>query len=118
MTRPTKRILYWLCFALFCLALTSSASSQQRTSRVALVIGNGAYVDLAAPLSTTIADARALADELRRGGFEIYLKLNVGKVDMRNAIAEFSTRITPGTIALFYFSGFGLQVDRENYLVP
>jgi uncharacterized caspase-like protein len=84
---------------------------------VALVIGNAAYPGATTPLSTTIADARMLAEELRRSGFELDLKLNVGKVDMRSAIDAFTRKIRNDMTVLFYFSGFGVQVDKQNYLI-
>src|SRR5271166_3018629 len=113
------RLLLWLCLALLSMILTSSAWSQQRAARVALVIGNAAYPAAATtPLSTTIADARALAEELRRSGFDVDLKLNLGKSDMQSAIDAFASKTGSGMSALFYFGGFGVQVDRQSYLIP
>jgi formylglycine-generating enzyme required for sulfatase activity len=112
------RRLLWMCLAVSSVILTSSAWSQQKTARIALVIGNAAYPAARIPLSTTIADARSLSDELRRSGFEVDLKTNVGKADMRNAIDGFTSRIGSGVDALFYFSGLGMQVDRQSYLMP
>lgn len=112
------RLLLWLCLALLSVTLTSSAWSQQRAARVALVIGNAAYPGAATPLSTTIADARILGEELRRSGFDVDLKMNVGKVDMQSAIDAFTSKVSSGMSALFYFSGFGVQVDRQSYLIP
>jgi formylglycine-generating enzyme required for sulfatase activity len=85
---------------------------------VALVIGNAAYPSATTPLSTTVADARTLAEELRRSGFDVDLKLNVGKVDMQSAIDAFTNKISSGMSVLFYFGGFGVQVDRQSYLIP
>ena len=112
------RLLLWVCLAALSVTLTSAAWSQQKPARIALVIGNAAYPGARTPLSTTIVDARSLADELRRSGFEVDLKINVGKADMRNAIDGFTGRIGPGVDALFYFSGYGMQVDRQSYLMP
>ena len=50
--------------------LVGGAQAQQRPGRVALVIGNAAYPDASIPLSTTIRDARTIAEELRRDEFE------------------------------------------------
>jgi uncharacterized caspase-like protein len=43
--------------------------------------------------------------------------LNVGKVDMRSAIDAFTRKIRNDMTVLFYFSGFGVQVDKQNYLI-
>jgi formylglycine-generating enzyme required for sulfatase activity len=112
------RLLLWLCLALLSVILTSSAWSQPRAARVALVIGNAAYSGATTPLSTTIADARTLAEELRRSGFDVDLKMNVGKVDMQSAIDAFTSKVSSGMTVLFYFSGYGVQVDRQSYLIP
>jgi formylglycine-generating enzyme required for sulfatase activity len=111
------RLLLWLCLALLSVILTSSAWSQ-KAARVALVIGNAAYPSATAPLSTTVADARAVAEELRQSGFTVDLKLNVGKKDMKAAIDDFTGKVSSGMSALFYFGGLGVQVDRQSYLFP
>jgi formylglycine-generating enzyme required for sulfatase activity len=100
-----------------------SAAAQQRAeaaksaSRLALVIGNAAYPDTGA-LSHPTRDARALADELRRSGFAVDLKENLGKEEMRRAIEDFQAKIKAGSAALFFFGGFAIQVARQNYLIP
>lgn len=110
---------------LMCLFLAASSTffaaeglSQQRSSRVALVIGNANYPDASTPLSTTIRDARTLADEFRRSEFEVDLKEDLTKEQMQRAIDAFTGKIQNGTAALFYFNGYGLQVGRQTYLVP
>jgi formylglycine-generating enzyme required for sulfatase activity len=86
--------------------------------RVALLIANANYPDANPPLPTPIKDARALADELRRSDFEVDVKENVGKDDMQRALDVFYAKIRPGGVALFFFSGFGMQVSRQSYLIP
>lgn len=86
--------------------------------RLALVIGNGAYPDGDAPLQAPIADARAVADELRGKGFDVELGENMSKQAMERAVERFTAKITPGATALLYFSGHGLQIGRESFLVP
>ena len=112
------RPVIFLSLALLSVLLTSSAWPQQGPTRLALIIGNSAYQSATAPLPTAKNDARALADELRRSGFDIDLKLDLGKADMQGAIDAFANRIGTGMTALFYFSGFGVQVERQSYLMP
>ena len=112
------RLLLWLCVTVASAMLILSAGAQQRGARVALVIGNAAYPEAGTPLSTTIRDARSLADELRRSSFEVDLKENIGKEDMRRAIDGFIGKIRSDVVALFYFSGYGTQAGRETYLFP
>ena len=112
------RLCLSLCAFFVTLALTSSSWSQQRANQVALIIGNANYADASAPLPTAVKDARALADEVRRSGFDVDLKENLSKNDMQRAIDSFTGKIGSGTAALFYFSGFGIQLARQTYLIP
>ena len=112
-----RRILFWLCLVTSAM-LTHSAMSQQTAARVALIIGNANYPDASTPLSTTIKDARTLAEEFRRSDFDVDLKENIGKEDMQRAIDAFTGKIRSGMAALFYFSGYGIQVARQTYLIP
>jgi uncharacterized caspase-like protein len=86
--------------------------------RYALVIGNGTYAK--APLKNTINDANDMADLLeKRLGFSVIKKLNANRSTMRSAIREFGENIKRGdAVGLFYYSGHGIQVKGENYLVP
>ncbi|NVO12488.1 MAG: caspase family protein [Rhodoplanes sp.] len=99
-------------------AVASTAETAVAGPLLALVIGNGAYPDGEAPLAAPINDARAVAGELRTRGFDVELGENLSKQAMERAIQRFEAKITPGATALVYFSGHGLQVGRENYLVP
>src|SRR6478672_4681296 len=108
-----------LCLsALSAMLMLISPALPQQAGRVALVIGNNNYPDASTPLPSTIRDARALADELRRSEFDVDLKENVGKADMQRAIDAFTGKIRNGTATLFYFSGYGIQVARQTYLLP
>jgi formylglycine-generating enzyme required for sulfatase activity len=112
------RLLFLLCVTVTSAMLILPGGAQQRTARVALVIGNANYPDASTPLSTTIRDARSLAEELRRSEFEVDLKENLGKEEMQRAIDAFTGKIRSGTAALFYFSGYGIQAARQTYLIP
>jgi formylglycine-generating enzyme required for sulfatase activity len=99
------------------------ASAQQRGDsppppRFALLIGNTSYPDATTPLSLPVKNVRALADELRRHNFDVDAKENLGKEEMQRAIDAFKQKVKAGTTALFFFSGYGLQVGRQSYLIP
>jgi tetratricopeptide (TPR) repeat protein len=93
-------------------------ASAEVERRIALVLANAKYPDADAPLAHPIRDARALAEELRRYRFEVELLENLSKQRMRTALENFKTRTRPGTAALLYFSGFAIQSERHNYLIP
>jgi caspase domain-containing protein len=77
------RLPFWLCLMAVSAIMTSPVWSEQQAARVALVIGNANYPDASTPLSTTIKDARTLAEKFHRTGFAVDLKENVGKADTR-----------------------------------
>ncbi|MBV9834248.1 MAG: caspase family protein [Alphaproteobacteria bacterium] len=104
--------------ALLCFILAgASASYAQRESRVALVVGNGAYQN-ADPLRNPVNDARAMAAVLGQAGFEVILRENVTRRALTDALSEFSGKLTPGGVGLFYYAGHGMQVRGVNYLLP
>jgi len=84
--------------------------------KYALVIGNGSYSD--APLSTPVNDADVMAATLQSLGFSVKKETDISKPDMKKAIRDFGTRLSPGETALFYFSGHGAQAEGSNYLIP
>ncbi|MGB3865933.1 MAG: caspase family protein [Xanthobacteraceae bacterium] len=86
--------------------------------RVALVIGNAKYPDNEAPLKEPVNDARDIADELKRDGFDVEIGENLTGDAMRRALDAFYGRITPGSAALVFFSGFGIQSARQSYILP
>ena len=86
--------------------------------RLALVIGNAKYPDAEAPLKEPINDARAVADELKRDGFSVEVGENLTGDAMRRAFDKLYGRIKPGSVALVFFSGFGVQSGRQSYMIP
>jgi tetratricopeptide (TPR) repeat protein len=98
-----------------------NASAQQDKSsgaRFALVIGNAKYPDSDAPLTDAINDARELAKELRRNGFDVDIGENLSKDAMRSALDRLYGKIKSGSVALLFFSGYGIQSDRQSYMIP
>jgi formylglycine-generating enzyme required for sulfatase activity len=84
----------------------------------ALLIGNANYAAASAPLSLPVRNARGLGEELRRAGFAVDLRENLGKDAMIRAIETFAGAIKPGATALFFFSGYGVQANGRTYLIP
>ncbi|MGE0425940.1 MAG: caspase family protein [Reyranellaceae bacterium] len=99
------------------LLLAAMPGWAQKDVRVALVIGNGAYQN-AEPLKNPVNDARAMAGVLRDAGFEVILRENVTRRMFVEALYEFSGKVPPGGVGLFYYAGHGMQVRGLNHLVP
>jgi hypothetical protein len=86
--------------------------------RFALVIGNAKYPDADAPLKEPLNDARDIADELKRDGFAVDIGENLTGDGMRRAFDKLYGHVKPGTVALIFFSGFGIQSNRQSYMIP
>lgn len=84
--------------------------------RVALIIGNESYKE--APLINPVNDARGIAAALEAFGFTVIKRENADFTEMKRAIREFGRSLQSGSVGLFYYSGHGMQVKGENYLIP
>jgi uncharacterized caspase-like protein len=99
-------------------AVEQSAEAATKSSRIALVIGNGHYPDANAPLTQPINDARALTASLRHDGFDVEVVEDASKDDMSRAIGRLKSRIKPDSVVMLFFGGYGIQVGRESYMIP
>ncbi|XIA65471.1 caspase family protein [Bradyrhizobium sp. TZ2] len=99
-------------------SVVSMAPSFAAGERYALVIGNAKYPDAEAPLKEPINDAREIADELKRDGFNVDIGENLTGEQMRRAFERLYGKIKPGSVALIFFSGFGVQSSRQSYMIP
>jgi hypothetical protein len=105
--------------ALLMLALAPSyPSAAVAADRFALVIGNAKYPDADAPLKEAINDARGIADELKHDGFTVEVGENLTGDGMRKAFDWLYRQIKPGSVALVFFSGYGVQSNRQSYMIP
>jgi hypothetical protein len=100
------------------LAVVSTAPCAAAGDRYALVIGNAKYPDADAPLKEPINDARDVADELKRDGFNVDIGENLTGDGMRRAFDKLYGNIKPGSVALIFFSGFGIQSNRQSFMIP
>lgn len=86
--------------------------------RIALVIGNAKYPDAEAPLKEPINDARDVADELKRDGFAVDVGENLNGDAMRRAFDKLYGKVKPGSVVLVFFSGYGIQSNRQSFMIP
>jgi Caspase domain/Tetratricopeptide repeat len=112
-----KGLFFVVLFAVMAAVLPAPAQ-QGDGSRIALIIGNANYPDAEAPLKQPVLDARAVADEFRRNGFEVDVGENLTKEATQRAVERFYGRIKNGSSAVFFFSGYGIQTGRQTYLIP
>jgi uncharacterized caspase-like protein len=93
-------------------------SSAKRSSRLALVIGNGRYPDANAPLMQPINDARALTAALRHEGFDVDIIEDASHDDMTRAVARLKAKVRSDSVVMLFFGGYGIQIGGESYMIP
>lgn len=98
------------------LSLSTNYEFYKNEKKTALIIGNGSYKT--GPLKNAVNDALDMAALLSGKGFNVIMRQDASRAEMREAIREFGNEISEGGVGLFYYSGHGLQVDGVNYLVP
>ena len=89
----------------------------QELKGVALVIGESKYETLP-ELVNPNQDARDIDDLLGDLGFDVDRVLNADAEELREAIDEFIEDAEDADVALVYYSGHGIEVGGQNYLVP
>jgi uncharacterized caspase-like protein len=108
-------------FAFFWLIAPTIVAAQDAATenRIALVIGNAAYQ--AGALNTPANDAGLIAQTLQAAGFDVVGARDLDQDSLRRAFRDFLDKAQgagPSTVAFVYLSGYGLQLEGENYLVP
>jgi Tfp pilus assembly protein PilF len=105
---------------LFCLLLSFVVTGRVEAAdnKYALVIGNAKYPDSESPLKEPVNDMKAMADELKRAGFEVATGENMNGEAMRRAINTLYDKIKPGAVAMLFFSGYGIQSGRQSFMIP
>jgi len=96
---------------------TSTSDTTAAERRVALAIGNSAYQH-ARELPNPKNDATDMAAVLRNLGFEVTAAYDLDKAGFDGKIRDFATVLAGSDVGVFFFSGHGLQVGGQNYLVP
>jgi uncharacterized caspase-like protein len=101
-------------------AAASVASGVARAEkRIALVVGNAGYQ--AGALTTPANDAGLIAQTLQAAGFDVVGARDLDQDSLRHAFRDFVEKATgsgPDTVAFVYLSGYGLQLEGENYFAP
>jgi hypothetical protein len=101
-----------------CAGIADRGDPAGAIARHALLIVNAAYTEDGEALRHPVADAQALTHGLREAGFTVVVRTDLTKEAMQTAIADFANQIKPGSAALIFFSGYGIQVAQQNYLIP
>ena len=117
MTRT--RMITAALFGLLAFGLAAMPGTAYAEKRIALVIGNAGYQ--AGALNTPANDAGLIAQTLQAAGFDVAGARDLDQDSLRHAFRDFVEKATssgPDTVVFIYVSGYGLQLEGENYFVP
>ncbi|WP_027566810.1 caspase family protein [Bradyrhizobium sp. URHA0013] len=98
-------------------APSPSPAPAARGTRMALIIGNGAYAHVKA-LPNPPNDARAVAKSLRNIGFTVSEGVDLDRAAMQKMTRDFLREAARAQIVVVYYAGHGVQVEGRNYLIP
>ena len=107
----------FLIAAISAAAFLVSANAALADKRVAFVVGNGAYKNVAA-LPNPAVDARSMAKVLRNVGFDVVEGTNLTRDKMTERLLEFGKKAQGADVALFFYAGHGIAINGTNYLLP
>lgn len=85
--------------------------------RVALVIGNAVYAH-APQLAYPLNGADDIAAALGQLGFAVTRLESAGKVVLERGLLRFSRAASTAEIAVVFYAGHDIEVDKRNFLVP
>jgi uncharacterized membrane protein YgcG len=104
-----------LVLSLICMVFTAGAANAEK--RVAFVVGNGTYKNVAA-LPNPPIDAKAMAGALRNIGFDVVEGTNLTRDKMTEKLLDFGKKAQGADVALFFYAGHGIAISGTNYLLP
>ena len=114
--RPTSA-LPLVAFAAAMFSLMWFVASASAGQRVALVIGNASYAH-ASSLANPLNDATDIGAALNRLGFSVTRLDNADYSDLRRGLQQFSLAASASEMAVVFYAGHGIEVDKRNFLIP
>jgi uncharacterized caspase-like protein len=101
--------------SLICMLFTAVSAHAEK--RVAFVVGNGAYKNVA-QLPNPPIDAKAMAATLRNVGFDVVEGTNLTRDTMTAKLLDFGKKAQGADVAVFFYAGHGIAISGTNYLLP
>ncbi|MES3021937.1 MAG: SUMF1/EgtB/PvdO family nonheme iron enzyme [Pseudomonadota bacterium] len=99
------------------LLLTLTALAPARAERLALVVGNDKYQNVT-QLRNAGADAESMAEAFRKAGYKVTLSRDRNFKALKDDLRAFRRQIQGGDEVVLFFSGHGVQISGENFLLP
>ena len=115
MKSGSLKLVRWLLAAAAVVLVSQPALAEKR---VALVLGNSAYQNVA-PLTNPVNDSSKMAATLKQAGFDVVdSRRDLPAAETRRALRDFADAARDADIAVVYYAGHGIEVDGSNYLIP
>jgi uncharacterized caspase-like protein len=115
MISGSQKLCRWALAAAAFLLVSEPAFAEKR---VALVLGNSAYQNVA-PLANPVNDSSKIAATLKDAGFDVVdARRDLAAAETRRTLRDFADRARGADIAVVYYAGHGIEVDGANYLIP
>ncbi|NOJ46411.1 caspase family protein [Bradyrhizobium archetypum] len=115
MISGSQKLCRWALAAAAFLLVSEPAFAEKR---VALVLGNSAYQNVA-PLANPVNDSSKIAATLKDAGFDVVdARRDLAAAETRRTLRDFADRARDADIAVVYYAGHGIEVDGANYLIP
>ena len=86
------------------------------TDKSALIIANTNYAE--SPLKNPANDAKIVGAALSKAGFKTIVVNNVSRDQLFQSVKRFTDSLKADSIALVYYAGHGVQINKNNYLLP
>ncbi len=114
------RRLVTFAMVLLTVACVATIAPQQALAdkRVALLIGNAAYAKVG-HLANPSNDVAVMKKALTEAGFDIVdARSDLDHAAMISALQTFDETVQGADIAVLYYSGHGIELNGQNYLIP
>lgn len=93
------------------------AGGASAETKVALLIANANYTAVTA-LKNPPNDIAVLRGTLEAAGFAVSTLENGTRAEMSAALSTFEDKVAAADIGMVYYSGHGIEVNGENFLIP
>ena len=106
-----------LLLLVVCLIMPVMTGASHAAKRLALVIGNNDYKEVP-KLEKAVGDATAIGQKLAAMGFEVTTAFDLDRRNLNQALSKLYAKIEPGDTVLIQYSGHGVEIAGQNYLLP